>query len=275
MGKKELKLTSLDNTQLSVLCWEVDDAKSIVCIVHGHGEHAGRYEEMALAFNKAGFGVVGLTLRGHGSSGGKQGYISSVNDFVQDVETFVNYVQGEYPSKDLVLYAHSMGGNIALNYLLHKDATIFKCAVITSGWIKLAIEPNATQNMLAWLGDKLLPGLIQPSKLDIQGISTVEEEQVAYSNDPLIHSNISGRLFAEIQRSAKWILAHVQDCPIPVLIAHGDEDPIISVEGSKQLANQSELITLKIWPGLRHETHHEHNKAEVIDFYVDWVTSHI
>lgn len=275
MGKKELKLTSLDKTQLSVLCWEVDNAKSIVCIVHGHGEHAGRYEEVALAFNKAGLGVVGLTLRGHGSSGGKQGYISSINDFIQDLETFVNFVHDKYPGKELVLYAHSMGGNIGLNFLFRQDAAVFKCAVITSGWIKLAVEPTATQNILAWIGDKLLPGLIQPSKLDIKGISTVEEEQAAYADDPQIHSNLSGRLFAEIQRSAKWILAHIQDCPIPVLVAHGDEDPIISIEGSQQLADKSELITLKIWPGLRHETHHEHNKKEVIDFYVKWVTSHI
>jgi alpha-beta hydrolase superfamily lysophospholipase len=109
--------------------------------------------------------------------------------------------------------------------------------------------------------------------LEFKDISSVVEVQKNYENDPLIHDKISVRLFNEIYKNGLSAIENAANIKIPILLAHGDADVITSPKGSEEFVANCPQATLKIWPGLRHETHNEHNKEEVIDFYVDWVKS--
>ncbi|MCK5665572.1 MAG: alpha/beta hydrolase, partial [Thiotrichaceae bacterium] len=106
-------------------------------------------------------------------------------------------------------------------------------------------------------------------------ISSVEAVQKDYVNDPLNHDKISVRLFNEIYNHGLHAIEHATDIKIPVLVAHGDDDGITSADASKEFANNCPNANLKLWAGLRHDTHNEHNQDEVIDFYVDWVKGNI
>jgi alpha-beta hydrolase superfamily lysophospholipase len=214
---------------------------------------------------------IGFDLRGHGKSEGSRGHVNKLNLFLNDVEVLLAHIDKTYSNLPVVLYGHSMGGNIAMNYLLRRDKNNISCGLITSPWLKLAIEPTLVQHILAKVGDKLLPSLTQPNGLNVEDISSVKEVQEWYANDPMNHDRISGRLFAEINRAGLWALDHAGALSVPVLIAHGTADNITAPAASLHFAAHSERATLKLWEGLRHETHNEYNQNEVLDFYVDWV----
>lgn len=275
MGKKEFQLTSNDGTMLKTITWTCNLPTAVVCLVHGLGEHVSRYDHVATRFNAAYMDFIGFDLRGHGDSEGARGHVKNMDLFLDDVETLLIHTRKNYNELPIVLYGHSLGGNIALNYLIGRNKNEVVCGLITSPWLKLAIEPTAVQKVLAKIGDKLLPTLTQPNGLNAEDISSVKKVQEWYANDLMNHDRISGRLFAEVNRAGQWAIDHASDLTIPVLIAHGTGDNITSHHASEEFAQGADKATLKLWDNLRHETHNEHNQDEVIDFYVDWVKEHI
>jgi alpha-beta hydrolase superfamily lysophospholipase len=187
----------------------------------------------------------------------------------------VDHVRQEEKNLPLILYGHSMGGTIVLNYLINNAKSEFCCVLATSPWLELAIRPTAVQLFLAKTMNKIYPSLQQTAALEFKDISSVVEVQKDYENDPLNHDKISVRLFNEIYKNGLLAIEKAINIKIPVLIAHGDDDKITSMAGSKAFAAANPQATLKIWPGLRHETHNEHNNEEVIDFYVAWAKNQL
>ena len=275
MGKKEFRITSNDGTDLNAMAWTSKSPQAVVCLVHGLGEHVTRYDHVAAQFNEANMDFVGIDLRGHGDSEGARGHINNMNLFLDDVEALLIHTRKNYNDLPIVLYGHSLGGNIALSYLIRRNKDEVKCGLITSPWLKLSIQPTAIQKVLAKIGDNLLPNLTQPNGLKVEDISSVIEVQEWYANDPLNHDRISGRLFAEVNRAGLSLIDHAGDLSIPILIAHGTGDHITSHHASEEFARGADNIRLKLWDNLRHETHNEHNQEEVIGYYVDWVKKNI
>jgi alpha-beta hydrolase superfamily lysophospholipase len=117
----------------------------------------------------------------------------------------------------------------------------------------------------------LIPGLIQPSGLNINHISHDETVVEKYSNDPLVHGKISVSLFASAMTAAKYSLAHASELKIPTLLMHGSDDMICSPEGSREFAGRSNMVDLKIWDGGYHELHNEPFKGEVFKYIMDWI----
>jgi len=275
MIKNDILLAS-DGQKLSGFSWQAENPIATTIIVHGFGEHISRYEHVAQHFLKENISVIGVDLTGHGNSGGKKGHVNSIADFYACIDNMVDHVRQEEEIKlPLILYGHSMGGNIVLNYLLSNEQNQFCCALATSPWLQLAIQPTAIQLFLAKTMNKIYPSLPQTADLDFKDISSVVEVQKDYENDPLNHDKISVRLFNEIYQHGLRAIDKAASIKIPLLITHGDDDKITSMAGSKEFAAANPQATLKIWPGLRHETHNEHNKEEVIDFYVAWAKNNI
>ncbi len=268
MIKNEILLTS-GLQQLKGLHWQAENEQATVVLVHGFGEHITRYEHVARKFTEKRLSVIGVDLTGHGHSTGKRGHVNSIDDFFACIEAMVNHVQAK--TKPLVLYGHSMGGNLVLNYQIRHPQSPFCCVLATSPWLQLAMQPSPAQLFLAKTMNKIFPSLQQTGDLDITQISSVEAVQKDYASDPLNHNKISVRLFNEIYRHGLQALNKAATIGVPVLIAHGGADGITSAAASKEFAAHCPKATLKLWPGLRHETHNEHNKDEVLDFYTDWI----
>lgn len=274
MVKNEILLNS-GQQNLSGWYWQAENPIAVVILIHGFGEHISRYEHVAEKFTTNSISVLGVDLIGHGNSTGKRGHVESMNDFYGCLDTMLGYAKQDLKDLPFILYGHSMGGNIVLNYHLNNKKNEFCCVLASSPWLKLKLQPSAVQLFLAKTMNSIYPSLQQAGDLDIKEISSVKSVQEDYANDPLNHKKISVRLFNEIYKNGLHVIENAANINIPVLIAHGEADAITSADASKEFAANCPSATLKLWPDLRHETHNEHNQDEVIDYYVEWVVSNL
>ena len=245
--------------------------KAIICMVHGHGEHIERYEHLAVALNDADYSFIGFDHRGHGQSQGVRGHTPSYETLLDDIEVFLKEAAERHPGVPCILYGHSMGGNLVINYALRRNPDI-KGVIATGPWIKLAFEPPAIQVFLGKMMDKIYPAFIQASGLETSNLSHDPEVVRAYEEDSFVHNKISARLFVGMYESGLWALDHAAEFPLPLLLMHGGADKITSAEASREFAAKAgDDVTLKIWDNLYHEIHNEPEQADVFKMIIDWL----
>jgi acylglycerol lipase len=251
-----------------------DHAKGLVILVHGIGEHIGRYDYWMKKFNQKGFAFVGFDLPGHGKSDGKKGHIRSYSQTDEMLDIVIRENSKTFPGLPIFLYGHSLGGGIVLDYMIRRDPPV-KGAVVTSPYLRLAFEPPKFKLLLASVMESIFPSLIQPSGLVVEHISRDPEVVSLYKNDPLVHGKISVALFNSATAAATHSLTHAENVRIPLLLLHGSDDKLTSPEGSREFASKCGHATLKIWEGGYHELHNEPFKDEVFAFIAGWMESKI
>jgi len=249
--------------------------KATICLVHGHGEHIGRYEHVAAAVTEKGYAMLGFDLRGHGKSAGPRGHTPSYEALMDDITAFLGQIEGRYPDLPRFLYGHSLGGNLVLNYALRRKPAL-RGVIANGSWLKLAFEPPASKVSLGKMMNNILPGFTQSSGLETAALSHDPAVVEAYENDPLVHDKISARLFVSTYDSGLWALEHAAEFPLPLLLMHGTADRLTSAEASRQFAEAGgKQVTLKLWDGWYHEVHNEPEKAEVFKLMTDWLDKHL
>lgn len=256
--------------------WPLEAPKGVVCLVHGLGEHSGRYAPLAAALNGAGFAVHAFDLRGHGKSGGKRGHTPSYEVLLDDITCLLDDAEKKFPRAPLFLYGHSLGGNLVINYILRRPVERLTGAVATGPWLRLAFEPPAYKVWLARTVGRMLPALLQPNGLDPAMLSHDPEIVRAYVEDPLVHDRISSALFLGAYEAGLWVLEHAADLPLPLLLMHGAADQLTSPKASEEFCQRAgELCTFRAWDGLYHEIHNEPQKEEVYRTIVAWLESRL
>ncbi|MEM8896268.1 MAG: lysophospholipase [Bacteroidota bacterium] len=271
MRTNELELRTKDGLTLLGNSWLPEgDPDKIICLVHGHGEHIGRYEHFAKFFVERSIGLYAIDLRGHGKSNGKRGHTPDYDLLVLDTEELIKAARVEYNDTPIILYGHSMGGNIVANFILQNNMKEIESAVLSSPWLRLAFEPPSGQLRLAKFANKILPGLTQSSKLDAQLLSKNPQVVEDYKNDPLVHDLISPRLFLGVIKAGEEAIAKANELKIRTLVMHGEDDKITSADASKEFV-QSGAAEFKSWPTLKHEPHNEPEQDEVMQFVFDWI----
>jgi alpha-beta hydrolase superfamily lysophospholipase len=247
------------------------DPKAVVCLVHGLGEHIGRYNHVGATFSDAGYALLGFDLRGHGKSGGRRGHTSSYDAILDDVTTFIQNAKERYPGKPCFLYGHSLGGNLVLNYILRRKPDL-KGVIATSPWLKLAFQPPASKVALGRIMNNIAPGFSQTSGLETAALSYDPAVAAAYVNDPLVHDKISARMFVSTYESGLYAFEHAAEFPLPLLLMHGADDRITSAEASRQFgAAAPKFVTTRIWEKCLHEVHNEAVKGEFLKTMTDWL----
>ncbi len=274
MGK-QIDFVASDGKKLFAYLWgDPDQAKAIVVLVHGLGEHIQRYEHVAASYNERSIALLGFDQRGHGQTEGKRGLIPSGQQMVDDITSALQLARELCPGKPVFLYGHSMGSTEVLHYGLvgpEKPTGI----LATSSSLFLSPE-TAKKRKLAQVLGKFLPGLTMNNGLDANGLSHDKTVVADYKSDPLVHPMASVRLANFMFDAGDYVLAHAKDWKSPLYLAHGTADPICDIRGTDQFAGQtSGDITYKRWEGLYHETHNEINQAETISAMVDWVDQRI
>jgi acylglycerol lipase len=147
-----------DQSNMFARGWSPDgQPKGVVCLVHGLGEHVGRYEHVGAALTNAGYALLGYDLRGHGRSDGQRGHIPDFQSLMDDIADFLEQASQRYPGKPIFLYGHSLGGNLVLNYGLRVHPRI-NGVIASSPWLKLPVEPPASKIALAKLMVNIMPG---------------------------------------------------------------------------------------------------------------------
>ena len=276
MRYSEFTLSAPDGVQFYFQGWQPETpSKAVVCLVHGLGEHSGRYAHVAAALNDAGYALLGLDLRGHGKSGGPRGHTPSYDTLLDDIGRLLDEAAARYPGLPRCLYGHSLGGNLVLNYALRRKPSIAG-VVATSPWLRLSSAPPAARMTLGRVMNRLLPAFVQSSGLDPTGLSRDPEVVRAYKVDPLVHDRLSARLGMAAIANGEWAIAHAAEFPaVPLLLVHGTGDPMTSAVATQEFAAKVPGgCTLKLWEGFYHETHNEPEKAEVLAFMIDWLQKH-
>lgn len=257
--------------------WLPDDAaKALVVLVHGAGEHSGRYRHLAEKFTARGYLVAALDHPNHGKSAGHYGHVDRFDDFLQTLGIFHRRVTEAYPDLPQILIGHSMGGLISSLYLLqHQDA--FCGCVLSAAAIKSDIEPGFMQMLVIRVMSALAPktGVLQ---LDASGVSRDQAVVDNYLSDPLVnHGKMTARKVAELFRAMASIQSQASQIRLPMLVLHGDADAMASADGSRFLHRHigSADNTLKIYPGLYHEIFNEPERKQVLTDVLDWCDARI
>jgi alpha-beta hydrolase superfamily lysophospholipase len=246
--------------------------RGLILLVHGLGEHSGRYREMAEHFARQGFAVFAFDLRGHGRSEGRRGHARALNVLMNDLQEALVQLRHLHLDLPLFILGHSMGGTLVANYLIRFPSREVTGAILSSPWFILERKvPLWKQKAAGWLYG-ILPAW------RVSGYGTYEElahnpEAVeAARNDELSHDYISLALYVKMKRAAEFALSNAASVNIPLLVCHGDDDPITGRHGSEQFARLAGA-TCQIWKNARHEPHQEVFKQKVFDFYSTWISN--
>lgn len=251
-----------------------DNARAVIILVHGLGDHVKRYTHWMEMFSANGIGFLGVDLPGHGRSDGKRGNIKNYSITNEMLDIMITEYKKTFPGIPVFLYGHSLGGGIVLEYILRRNPEITG-AIVTSPWLRLSMEPHRTKLLLARTIKSLFPSLIQPSGLIVSHISHDQAIVDDYISDPLVHNKISVSLFYSAVLAAGYSLNNAEDLKIPILLIHGSDDLITSPEGSREFASKTKLAEFKLWDGGYHELHNEPFKDEVFSYIVKWIEKQI
>lgn len=241
-----------------------------IALIHGLGEHSGRYHHVASSLTTNGMAIMALDLQGHGKTTGKRGHIISYSSLLTDIHHLLTRIKEVYPQKPIFLYGHSLGGNLVLNYALTYPEAL-KGVIVTSPWIKLAFEPSSLQVLLAKLMNYIYPAFTQNNQIKEGTLSHNEEVEKAYRNDPLVHNQISARLFLEAYGRGLWALKKANDFTRPLLLLHGTGDQLTSWKASQLFSQGAKDCTFQPYKGLYHELHNEREKEEVFALIINWI----
>lgn len=262
--------------------WPLDDPDKVVCIVHGIGEYGGRFDRVAEAFRAENMAVVALDLRGHGDSIEKKGHCAPRNKVLEDVSVLLEYAEKTYPGKPLILYGHSMGGNIVLDYRARGMLNGLPSGyIISAPWVRLVRPvPKLLYGLMKMLA-RIMPTMTVSSDVNEADLGHPESVK-PYKENPMTHNRISAQCAVdgfEIGLALEDGTAEddLRAAAIPTLLMHGSADKICSVEGSRRIAerlkNRGDDIEYVEWEGLFHEIHNGNETSrgdEVIDKMVKW-----
>lgn len=260
--------------------WESEvPPRGVVCLVHGLGEHSGRYHHVAERMSHAGYHMISFDQRGHGKTLGKRGVTPRFEILMDDISALQQEASRRFPGMPVFLYGHSMGGCEVVNYALRCKPAVTGL-IVTSPGFATAAPVTGVRYLAAKTFSKIWPSFTLPNGLDRDGLSRDPNVVTAYQDDPLVHDQVSARLGWDILTQGQWAIEHAGELACPLLLMAGTQDRIISVDAIRRFeaavkTASPELITSKYWDGYYHEVHNEPEKAQVIDTMIDWASLHI
>lgn len=273
-------LSGYRGLKLAYGTWLPDgEPKAVAVVVHGYGEHMGRYAHVIEALVQHEYAVYSIDHRGHGTSAGLRGYVERFDFLVDDLHLLVQQTERDHPSLRRFMIGHSMGGLIATRYTLRYQAGL--AGLVLSG-------------PALWIGDNISPFLKRVSGVlsmvvpTLPVTTTSKGPESVLSRDPLVQEQfgadpytykgkLRARMGNEMMRAASDARARMAGLTLPLLIMHGAEDKLTNPNGSKLLYEQARSVdkTLQLWPGCRHEIFNEPERNEVISFMVGWLNQHV
>lgn len=242
--------TELAGRRTTLCRWPVSNRRAKVLIVHGLGEHIARYDAISKEFNEASLEMVGFDQRGHGENPERKGHVNSFNEFLKDLELFIEKEKCEVP---LFMLGHSLGGLIAARYVEeHPDE--LRGVVLSSG----AFSSDNVSEFLKFLANLLsifFPTMALSNGIEAEYLSRNPQIVEDYQKDPLVHNKITARLASEIFKNIDIVFKDARNFTTPVLFVAGSEDRIVSPEGTKKLFSSvlSKDKKLIIFDGGYHE----------------------
>lgn len=251
------------------------EPKAALPIVHGFGEHSGRYSNVVDWFVPKGYAVYAFDLRGHGRSPGQRGYINRWAEFREDFKAFVGLVREQEPGQTLFPLRHSFGGPIVLEYVLRYPEGLAGVIASAPDLGEVGISPFLIT--LSRILSRIWPRFTMDTKLDAAALSRDPEVVKAYREDPLVHSMGTARLGTERTAAIEWTQAHAAEMEVPCLIVHGGADRLVSPEGSRVFYENMTLADKErqVYEGYYHEVFNDVGKERVLAAVEAWIEHHL
>jgi acylglycerol lipase len=277
MNHVEGNFKGVRDTNIYYQAWLPEgNVKAVLLVVHGLGEHCGRYMNVVNHFVPLGYAVYGFDLIGHGKSEGVREFVERFEDYTNTLAIYYNTVKGWQTGKPIFLLGHSMGGLIASYYLLDHQ-TDFRGAIISAPSIKVSDGISQATVIMGKILSALAPkvGLLP---LDANDISRDPEVVKAYVDDPLVfHGKMPARLAAELLKAMLHVTAEADKITLPFIIVQGSEDKLVDPGGAQMLYEKasSKDKTIRVYEGLHHEVFNEPERARVLQDVETWLAAHV
>jgi len=257
----EYSTSSADGTVLFGRHWPVDAPKAVMILVHGFGEHCGRYAHMAAHLNANEIAVIALDLHGHGHTPGKRGVVKSYEDFRDDLAALIAKTTELYPNTPQALYGHSMGGGIVLDHGARKLDTL--PIIASAPFIVLSDPIPSVLRVLVKLMGRLMPKGAMSQPIDSTKISNLETEQNLYLKDPLNHGKLSFRLAEAMVTTGERLSQDAKIWDRPLLLLHSKEDQLTSYQASEGFSKTAKQCEFHAFETVQHEMHNDTSRDDV------------
>ena len=261
-------VNAADGTDLLVRQWAPDVSPwASVLLVHGLGEHSGRYEHVGDQMAAAGLDVHAYDHRGNGGSGGRRGHVDRWAQYHDDLAERLADVRLSAGGRAVVLYGHSMGALIVLGFLLSERPKP-DLAVLSSPGLDTTLA--SWKKTLAPRLSRFAPTLALPNGVDGRTLSRDPAVAAKVGKDPLAAKASTARFAAEALAEQERVRREYAGLTLPTLVLHGLDDGLVPAQASEILASLPN-VERRTYPGLRHELHNEPEGPAIVDEIVDWI----
>jgi alpha-beta hydrolase superfamily lysophospholipase len=251
------QISAADGTMLYVTDYLLPASQALgsVVLMHGLGEHSGRYRHVAAFFNECGLSVRCYDHRGHGRSQGKRGDVINGDPILQDAEIIIDDFSARFYEPPF-LFGHSMGGLFAARFALARMSQL-RGLILSSPALSLRL--SAFQARMLKVMHALAPSLGVPNGLSPTFLSHDAKVVAAYRADPLVHGKISARLLRSMMTSIDYCQAHAGSLAIPTVILVAGDDRLVDPEGSRRFFAHLPpgVAQLHVYDGMYHEIFNE------------------
>lgn len=265
---------AIDGDNLAIQDWPLEKGRplrGVVMLVHGLGEHAGRYEHVARRLNDWGFAVRGYDQYGHGESGGLRGGLPSDNRLVEDLADVLTSTRARMDrDTPLILFGHSMGGLVAAR-MVALGLVPVEGLVLSSPAFDIGM--NLWRRLLLEVLPAIAPNLRVRHGFDPRGLSHDLQVVQAYQQDRLVHDRISGRLARFMVEAGSACIEAAPAWQVPTLLLYADADQVVSPRGSQAFARAApaRVVETHGFDGYYHEIFNEVGREVVFARLQQWL----
>jgi alpha-beta hydrolase superfamily lysophospholipase len=266
--------TASDGDNIALQDWPLPDGvalRGVVLLVHGLGEHAGRYDHVARRLNRWGFAVRGYDQYGHGESGGVRGALPSSGRLLDDLTDVIESTRARMEDGlPLILLGHSLGGLVAACQVALGETRV-EGLVLSSPVLDAGL--NAFQKLMLATLPRFAPNLTVGNGLDPDFLSHDPDVVAAYRTDPCVHDRVSGRLARFIADGGPLVIARAAQWRVPTLLMYAGADKLVDPRGSRAFAAAApaQVVTAHCFEGLFHEIFNELDAEPVFELLKQWL----
>lgn len=275
MNESTFTLKTADGLDLYVRRWQSEGIvhRWTIVIVHGLGEHGGRYRHLAEWFAPKGATVYAMDLRGHGRSGGRRGDAPSLRAVLDDIDAVVARAREESGGQ-IILLGHSFGGLLAIAYALDRPGRIDR-AVFSAPLLMVKVQVPAWKRAAARVLPKVAPRLSLSNEVDPELLSHDPTIAIAYRTDPLVHDRLSAGMYGDTIARGEDFIARAPELRVPFLLLQGSDDRIVDPAGSERFFARATAPgrAFKLYPGMFHEVLNEVDRERVFADIEAWLSS--
>ncbi|MCA9520944.1 MAG: lysophospholipase [Myxococcales bacterium] len=259
---------------LRIFCREllVDAPRAELLIVHGFGEHSGRYGHVMSYFAERGYSASAIDVRGHGRSDGRRGHCDRFSAFYDDVDALVDHVRGRASGAPLVLVAHSHGGLVGLGYSVNRDHP-FAALVVSAPLLRLKLPVPIWKTAAARFLSRVAPSLALGNEIRSEDLTHDPQMVAAHKADDLCLEVATSRWYTEMVAAQGALVDRVAELVTPLLLMQGSADKLVDPEATRHFFElvPAESKELQWYDGFYHEIFNETDRARVLADVERWL----